>query len=134
MNYYSPQSWTLIQPNLELLSTIIWSSYSPKCRILIHHNPRFLFTIIPDSYSPKSQTSIQHNLDINNFIEVWFLVASRGVEICVSSVFKKMTLAGLNSLRQKDYQISVKNRIFDDPFHKKGPVLVILVMGHFYLY
>ena len=25
--------------------------------------------------------------------------------------------------------ISVKNWIFDDPFHKKGPVLVILVPG-----
>jgi hypothetical protein len=29
---------------------------------------------------------------------------------------------------QKEYQISVKNWIFDDPFHKKGPVLVILVL------
>ena len=37
--------------------------------------------------------------------------------------FSKVTLAGLNSLRQKEYQISVKNWIFDDPFHKKGPVL-----------
>ena len=44
-------------------------------------------------------------------------------------VFKKMTSAGLNSLQQKVYQISVKNRIFDDPFHKKGPVLAILVPG-----
>ena len=44
-------------------------------------------------------------------------------------VFKKVTLAGLNSLRQKGCQISVKNWIFDDPFTKKGPVLVILVPG-----
>ena len=44
-------------------------------------------------------------------------------------VVKKMTLAGLNSLRQKEYQISVKNWIFDDLFHKKGLVLVILVLG-----
>jgi hypothetical protein len=43
--------------------------------------------------------------------------------------FKKITSADLNSLRQKDYQISVKIWIFDDPFHKKGPVLVILVPG-----
>ena len=42
-------------------------------------------------------------------------------------VFKKVALAGLNSLRQKEYQILVKNWIFDDPFHKKGQVLVILV-------
>ena len=44
-------------------------------------------------------------------------------------VFKKMTSVGLNSLRQKEYQISVKNWIFDDPFHKKGLVLVIWVLG-----
>ena len=40
-----------------------------------------------------------------------------------------MTSAGLNSLRQKEYQISVKNWIFDDPFHIKGLVLVIWVLG-----
>ena len=38
-------------------------------------------------------------------------------------------LAGLNSLWQKGYQISVKNWIFDDPFHKKGLILVIWVLG-----
>jgi hypothetical protein len=38
-----------------------------------------------------------------------------------------LTLRGLNSLRQKGYQLLVKNCIFDDPFNKKGPVLVILV-------
>ena len=38
-----------------------------------------------------------------------------------------MTLAGLNSLQQKECQILVKNWIFDDPFHKKLPVLSILV-------
>ena len=40
-----------------------------------------------------------------------------------------VTLAGLNSLQQKGYQISVKNWIFYYPFHKKGPVLVVLVPG-----
>ena len=40
-----------------------------------------------------------------------------------------MTLAGLNSLRQKKYQVSVKNWIFDDQFHKKGQILVIWVLG-----
>ena len=35
-------------------------------------------------------------------------------------VFKKMTPAGLNNLRQKEYQISVKNWIFDDPFQKRA--------------
>ena len=44
-------------------------------------------------------------------------------------VFKKVTSSGLNSLRQKRSQILVKNGIFDDPFHKKGQVLVILVPG-----
>jgi hypothetical protein len=37
--------------------------------------------------------------------------------------FKKVALAGLNSLGQK----IVKNWIFDDPIHKKGSLLVILV-------
>ena len=40
-------------------------------------------------------------------------------------VFKKVALADLNSLRQKRYQISVKNLFFDNSFYKKGPV------GHF---
>ena len=40
-----------------------------------------------------------------------------------------MTSAGLNSLQQKGYQISVKNWIFYDPLHKKGLVLVIWVLG-----
>ena len=46
-------------------------------------------------------------------------------------VFKKVTLAGLNSLRQKVYRISVKIWIFDELFHKRGTVLVILVPGMF---
>ena len=50
--------------------------------------------------------------------------------LCFINQFsKKMTFAGLNSLQQKEYQISVKNWIFDDPFHKKGQVLVIWVLG-----
>ena len=40
-----------------------------------------------------------------------------------------MTSAGLNSLRQKVYQKSVKNWIFDDSFKKKGLVLAIWVLG-----
>ena len=38
-----------------------------------------------------------------------------------------LTSQGLNSLCQKGCHILVKNWIFDDPFHKKGPVMVILV-------
>ena len=38
-----------------------------------------------------------------------------------------MISVGLNSLQQKEYQISVKIWIFDDPIPKKGPILVILV-------
>ena len=44
-------------------------------------------------------------------------------------LFKKVASAGLNSLRQKGYQILVKNWVFDDPFNKKRQVLVILVPG-----
>jgi hypothetical protein len=50
--------------------------------------------------------------------------------LCFINQFsKKIASAGLSSLRQKGYQISMKNWIFDDPFHKKGPVLVDLVPG-----
>ena len=42
-------------------------------------------------------------------------------------IFKKITKAGLNSLLQKGYQISVKNLIFEDPIHNKRPVVVILM-------
>ena len=63
---------------------------------------------------------------IDSFVDLWYLVCSRGLLIWVSSTgFKKVKLADLNSLRQKEYQISVKNEILDDLFHKKGPVLVI---------
>ena len=50
--------------------------------------------------------------------------------LCLINQFsKKRTLAGLNSLWQKEYQISVKNWIFDDPLNKKGLFLVIWVLG-----
>jgi hypothetical protein len=43
-------------------------------------------------------------------------------------VIKKVTSADLNSLRNKGYQISVKNWIFEYPFHKKGLVLIIWLL------
>ena len=56
----------------------------------------------------------------NNFLELWCLVSSGGAVIWVyQPVFKKIASAGLSSLRQKGYQILVKNWIFDDPLHKK---------------
>ena len=59
----------------------------------------------------------------------WFWNAEIG-NFWVPQLFsKKVTSVGLNSLQQKGYQISVKNWIFDDPFHEKGSVLVILVPG-----
>ena len=44
-------------------------------------------------------------------------------------VFKKVTLAGLNSLRKKKVPDISKKWIFDDPFQKKGLVLIIWVVG-----
>ena len=68
---------------------------------------------------------------INNFFELWCQVASKEVWKFEfhQPVFKKVTLADLNSLWQKGYQISVKKLIFDDPFHKNGLVLIIWVLG-----
>ena len=49
---------------------------------------------------------------INNFVELWCLVASGGVDIWVSSTSFQKSIIGwpqvLNSLRQKGYHISVK--------------------------
>ena len=54
-------------------------------------------------------------------------------EVCTfvfhQPVFKKIISAGLNSLRQKEYQLSEKYWIFDDTFHKKGLVLILWVLG-----
>ena len=67
---------------------------------------------------------------IDNFDDISLAAWSQGLLICVSStVFKKIASAGLNSLRQKGCRILVKNWIFDDPFHKKGQLLVILEPG-----
>jgi hypothetical protein len=65
---------------------------------------------------------------INDLLKLWCLVASRGWDFCVSSTSfqkKKYRLVSTASYRK----ISVKNWIFDDPFLKKGLVLVIWVLG-----
>jgi hypothetical protein len=65
---------------------------------------------------------------INNFIKIWFLVASGGVEICVSSnSFQKNDIS--KPQQPPTERLSVKNLIFDDPFYKKGLSLVIWVLG-----
>ena len=43
------------------------------------------------------------------------------------AIFKKVASTGLESIRKEGYQILVKIWGFDDPFHKKRQVLVILV-------
>ena len=55
----------------------------------------------------------------------WFWNAKIGNFWVPKPFFKKITSAGFNSLQQKGYQVSVAIWIFDDLFHKKGPV------GHF---
>ena len=66
---------------------------------------------------------------IENFDELWCLAASGGLEFCVSSTsFLKSNMGWPQQPLQEEYQISVKNWIFDDLFHKKG-VLVIWVLG-----
>ena len=57
-------------------------------------------------------------------------MASRVVGIWVSSTsFQKSNIDWLQQPLTKIVLISVKNWIFNDPFHEKGPVLVILVPG-----
>ena len=57
-------------------------------------------------------------------------MASRVVDIWVSSIsFQKSDIGWPQQPPTEIVLISVKNWIFDDPFPKKGPVLVILVPG-----
>ena len=67
---------------------------------------------------------------INNFLESWCLVASGGLHICVLSTgFQKNDIDWPQQPLQEEYQLSVKNWIFDDLFHKKGLVFIIWVLG-----
>ena len=63
--------------------------------------------------------------------ELWWLVGSGGFTIWVLSTSSQKSSIGWpqNSLRHKVCQILVKNLPFDDSFHKKGQILVILVPG-----
>ena len=63
------------------------------------------------------------------FFELWCLVASWEVGIWVSSTsFRESNTNWPQQPPTEIVLISVKNWIFDDPFHKKGPVLVILII------
>ena len=67
---------------------------------------------------------------INNFVELWCLVASGGYKFWVSWIsFQKSNISCPQRPLTKKVLKSVKKLIFDDLFHKKGPVLVILVPG-----
>ena len=67
---------------------------------------------------------------IENFLELWWLVASGVVDIWVSSTsFQRNNIGWPQQPPTEIVLISVKNWIFDDPFHKKGPIMVILVPG-----
>ena len=67
---------------------------------------------------------------IDNFIDLWSLVGSGGVDIWVSSTSSQKSDIGWpqQPLTEK-VQISVKIWSFDDPLLKKEPVLVILMQG-----
>ena len=65
---------------------------------------------------------------INNFVELWCLVASGGLEIWVSQIsFQKNNIGCPQQPPAEKMLKSVKIWIFDHLFHKNGPVLVILV-------
>ena len=67
---------------------------------------------------------------IENFIKLWCLLASGVVDIWVSStIFQKIDIGWPQQPPTELVLISVKNWIFDDSFHKKGPLLVILAPG-----
>jgi hypothetical protein len=68
--------------------------------------------------------------EIKNFDDISLTAVSRGLPICVSSSsFQKSRIGWPQQPQQNGYQILVKNWIFDDPCHKKEPLLVIFVPG-----
>ena len=67
---------------------------------------------------------------IENFDELWCLGSLGGLDFYVSTTnFQKSNIGWPQQPPTEKYQLSVKNCIFDDPFHKKGPILVFLVPG-----
>jgi hypothetical protein len=67
---------------------------------------------------------------VDNFLELWCLVATGSLDIWVSSTsLNKNKIRWPQQPLTEKMLISVKNWIFDDIFYKKGLVLVILVPG-----
>ena len=67
---------------------------------------------------------------IENFDVIWCLGASGGYDFCVSSTsFQKSNVDWPHQPPAEKLPILVKNWVFDDPFHKKGLVLIIWVLG-----
>ena len=67
---------------------------------------------------------------INYFVGLWCPMASEGVEITVSLTnFQKSNISWLQQPHKEKVPDISKKWIFDDPFHRKGPVLIILVPG-----
>jgi hypothetical protein len=66
---------------------------------------------------------------MENFDELWCLVALGGLDFCVSSTSFQKSNIDWPQQPLKGPLISVKNWIFDYSVHKKGLVLVILVPG-----
>ena len=67
---------------------------------------------------------------INIFFKLGCLVASEGWDIWVSSIcFKKSNTSRPQQPPTERVSYISEKWNFDDPFHKKGPILVILVPG-----
>ena len=67
---------------------------------------------------------------INYFVGLWCPMASEGVEITVSLTnFQKSNISWLQQPHKEKVPDISKKWIFDDPFHKKGLVLIIRVLG-----
>ena len=125
---------------IEHFDDISLAAWSPGLPICVSSTSFQKSSIVWPQQPPTERIS-----DIREKLDFWWSISQKGAsdghfganhqdqEVWTfefhQPVFKKVTLADLNSLQQKEHQISVKNWIFDDPFHKKGPVLVILVPG-----
>ena len=146
--WYCGCLWSGLSPFIQILFNILWLGDSKKAKTPLRSikmvsflQPWLMILCLAAicilqlqgvSYWRMESKSALRGRRLNNFIDLWCLVASGGLVICVSSIsYQKMTSAGLNSLWRKECQISVhiKNWFFDNPFYKMGLWLVIWVLG-----
>ena len=94
-----PQGFNVIKFEFNGSIWVPWSPSDPKNHYALMSVFKFIYRM-----SQSVLIWVNQLWWVNNLIVLWFLVASGGLEICVSSIsFQKNDIAGLNSLQQKAF-------------------------------